>query len=42
MRKLIQKIKDLLDLAFVLCVLFPLIWAFCKLMGDEPWFDEEE
>lgn len=41
MKKLWQKIKEIVDLLFLLLVLLPLVWLFCKLIGDGGIFEKK-
>jgi hypothetical protein len=44
MNRLWKKIKELIDLGFVLFILIPMIWVFLKLTGDKEgfWWKNEE
>ena len=40
MKKLWQKIKNIADLLFLLFILFPMVWIFCKLTGEGGFFED--
>jgi len=44
MNRLWNKVKNLIDLAFVLFILIPLIWVFVKASGSEEgfWWEDED